>query len=118
MRSVIRIFILSVLACGCLPAATETSPLLINRSEYADQLHGFWLGQCIANWTGLVTEMDKVGDTGEHKTLPFYTLEDWGQPDLPSIWATEPSDLSRTIDFVFRGEDEIWGADMTTTVTR
>jgi pimeloyl-ACP methyl ester carboxylesterase len=111
MRSVIRIFILSILTCGCLPAATETSSLLINRSEYADQLHGFWLGQCIANWTGLVTEMDKVGDTGEHKTLPFYTREDWGQPDLPSIWATEPSDLSPTIDFVFRGEDEIWGAD-------
>ena len=55
--------------------------------------------------------MDKVGDTGEHKTLPFYTREDWGNPDLPSIWATEPSDLSDTIDFVFRGEDEIWGAD-------
>ncbi|MGK0357570.1 MAG: hypothetical protein ACJATY_003229, partial [Spirosomataceae bacterium] len=33
----------------------------ISRSEYADKLYGFWLGQCIANWTGLVTEMDKIG---------------------------------------------------------
>ena len=84
---------------------------ILCRSDYAEKLYGFWLGQCIANWTGLVTEMDKVGDTGEHKTLPFYTRDDWGKPDLPSIWATEPSDLSPTIDFVFRDEDEIWGAD-------
>ena len=36
------------------------SDLVISRSDYADKLYGFWLGQCIANWTGLVTEMDKI----------------------------------------------------------
>jgi hypothetical protein len=81
------------------------------RVDWEDKLHGFWLGACIANWTGLVTEMDKIGDTGEHKTLPFYTRADWGKPDLPSIWASGPSDLSPTIDFVFRGRDEAWGSD-------
>lgn len=90
----------------------QPKDLIISRADYADKLYGFWLAQCIANWTGLVTEMDKVGNIGETKTGEFYTREDWGKPDLPNIWSGDkPSDLSETIDFVFRGEDEIWGAD-------
>jgi len=90
---------------------------VISRSDYADKLYGFWLAECIANWTGLVTEMDKVGNIGETKTGKFYTREDWGTPDLPNIWSGDkPSNLSETIDFVFRGEDEIWGADDDTDV--
>ncbi|WP_406603290.1 ADP-ribosylglycohydrolase family protein [Neolewinella marina] len=86
--------------------------LILSRADYQNRLYGFWLGQCIANWTGLVTEMDKVGNVGEVRTGAFYTRADWGQPDQPSIWAEGvPSDLSPTIDFVFRGEDEVWGAD-------
>ncbi len=84
----------------------------ISRDKYYNQLYGFWLGQCIANWTGLVTEMDKIGTIGEIKTGTFYTREDWGKTDLPSIWGQGvPSDLSPTIDFVFKNPDEIWGAD-------
>lgn len=86
--------------------------LVISRSEYKNKLYGFWLGQCIANWTGLVTEMDKIGNIGEFQTGDFYTREDWGSPDQPSIWGEGvPSDLSDTIDFVFETEDGIWGAD-------
>ena len=44
--------------------ASETS-LGIERADYARKLHGFWLGQSIANWTGLITEMDRV-------ETPFY----------------------------------------------
>ncbi|MDH5476080.1 MAG: ADP-ribosylglycohydrolase family protein [Cyclobacteriaceae bacterium] len=85
---------------------------VISRATYSDKLYGFWLGQCIANWTGLVTEMDKVGNIGETKTGDFYTRENWGKPDQPNIWSDgKPSDLSENIDFVFRGEDEVWGAD-------
>lgn len=85
---------------------------LISRSAYKDKLEGFWLAQCIANWTGLVTEMDKVGNIGEVKTGDFYTRHDWGQPDQPNIWSDgQPSDLSETIDFVLRDSTEIWGAD-------
>lgn len=92
--------------------AQKTTDKVISRSDYADKLYGFWLGQCIANWTGLVTEMDKIGNIGEIKTGPFYTRDDWGKPDQPSIWGEGlPSELSENIDFVFRGEDEIWGAD-------
>ena len=92
--------------------AGNTSDLKISRSAYKDQLYGFWLGQCIANWTGLVTEMDKIGNVGEIKTGKFYTRDDWGKLDQPSIWAEGvPSDLSENIDFVLRGPDSIWGAD-------
>ncbi len=85
--------------------------LTISREDYADRLQGFWLGACIANWTGLVTEMDKIGNIGEIRTGEFYTQADWGQPDQPNIWSEEPSDLSPTIGFVFRDEGEVWGAD-------
>ena len=92
--------------------AQKKTDKVMSRSDYADKLYGFWLGQCIANWTGLVTEMDKIGNIGEIKTGPFYTRDDWGKPDQPSIWGEGlPSELSENIDFVFRGEDEIWGAD-------
>jgi hypothetical protein len=84
----------------------------ISRETYQNQLYGFWLGQCIANWTGLVTEMDKIGNIGEIKTGDFYTREDWGQPDQPSIWGEGvPSELSATIDFVFKDTTETWGSD-------
>ena len=94
------------------PVKKEEPTISISRDKYYDQLYGFWLGQCIANWTGLVTEMDKIGNIGEIKTGAFYTRENWGEPDQPSIWGQGiPSDLSPTIDFVLRDTNEIWGAD-------
>jgi hypothetical protein len=62
------------------------SDRIVSRSGYLNKMYGFWLGQCIANWTGLVTEMDKIGNIGEIKTGDFYTRNDWGKSDLPSIW--------------------------------
>ncbi len=89
----------------------KESDIEISRSAYANKLYGFWLAQNIANWTGLVTEMDKIGNTGDIKTGDFYTREDWGKPDQASIFSDEPSSISPTIDFVFRDEGEVWGAD-------
>ena len=90
----------------------DSSDLIISRAKYFDKLQGFWLGECIANWTGLVTEMDKIGNIGEIQTGAFYTRDDWGKIDQPSIWGEGlPSDLSPTIDFVFRDVDELWGSD-------
>ncbi len=90
----------------------QSDDFSISRKEYANKLYGFWLGQCIANWTGLVTEMDKIGNIGDIKTGDFYTRDDWGKQDLPSIWGEGvPSNLSPTIDFVFKDEGEVWGAD-------
>ncbi|WP_299525202.1 ADP-ribosylglycohydrolase family protein [uncultured Lutibacter sp.] len=95
----------------------KTTDKIISRSLYLDKLYGFWLGQCIANWTGLVTEMDKIGNIGEIKTGAFYTRNDWGKPDQPSIWGEGvPSNLSKNIDFVFVDQDSIWGSDDDTDV--
>lgn len=82
----------------------------VSRLEYQNRLEGFWLGQSIANWTGLVTEMDKIGGEGIHGQ--FYTREDWGKPDQPSIWGQGiPSDLSANIDWVFVENNKPWGSD-------
>jgi hypothetical protein len=90
----------------------QKSDKVISRANYFDKMYGFWLGQCIANWTGLVTEMDKIGTIGEIKTGAFYTRNDWGKPDQPSIWGQGiPSNLSPTIDFVFVKPDSVWGSD-------
>ena len=51
---------------------TKRDAYVIDRADYADRLHGFWLGQSIANWTGLSTEMVKVAP-------PFFTDADWGK---------------------------------------
>ena len=84
----------------------------ISREKYSDQLYGFWLGQSIANWTGLITEMDKIGNIGDIKTGNFYTREDWGKKDKRSIWEDKNIDKSDIrIDFVVKDENEIWGSD-------
>ena len=82
--------------------------IIVSRNDYFNKLKGFWLAQCIANWTGLVTENDKIGNIGKSKTGYFYTREDWGKKDelnLPS------NKVDRYIDFVFEGTDGMWGAD-------
>ena len=84
----------------------------ISRENYTNKLHGFWLGQSIANWTGLITEMDKIGNIGEIKTGNFYTRDDWGGKDQRSIWEDSLVDKSRVkIDFVLKDESDIWGSD-------
>ena len=105
---------LAALAFGCTSGhwgapVDSADVIILSRSDYADRLEGFWLGQSIANWTGLVTEMDKIG--GDGPAGEFYTRDDWGTPDQPSIWSGEPSSLSPTIDWVFEGPDGVWGAD-------
>jgi hypothetical protein len=67
----------------------------ISRGEYHEKLQGFWLGQCIANWTGLITE-------GEKKTAPFYTDKAWG---------TNQGRKNKKIEFVLVEEGNVWGAD-------
>ena len=106
------IFLLSSCVNTTKPAVETAYIVTLSRAEYRDSLYGFWLGQCIANWTGLVTEMDKIGNIGELKTGKFYTRNDWGKADQPSIWGQGiPSDLSATIDFVTVKPDGIWGSD-------
>ena len=103
-----------IILLGCQdPKPPAPEEFIVDPTAYADKLYGFWLAQCIGNWTGLVTEMDKVGNIGAIRTGPFYTRVNWGQPDQPNIWSKDgsPSDLSPTIDFVLRRPGEVWGAD-------
>ncbi|QOL27291.1 ADP-ribosylglycohydrolase family protein [Thalassotalea sp. LPB0316] len=79
----------------------------INKAKYEQQLKGFWLGQNIANWTGLITEMDKVGTP---ETMPFYTDDDWQTRDLKAIWG-EYVPHSNVIDFYIEPELSVWGSD-------
>ena len=57
--------------CGSM--IVQADELTVSKSEYSEKLQGFWLGQCIANWTGIVTEMDKIGGEGDQGV--FYTRE-------------------------------------------
>ena len=83
---------------------TISTDIIISRNQYADKLQGFWLGQCIANWTGLITEMDKI-------EAPFYTDNDWGKPDQPNIWGNYLPNSNKMIDFFFINEGSPWYAD-------
>ena len=67
----------------------------INKEEYIDKMKGFWLGSCIANWTGLKTE-------GQRNGKPYYTDDDWNTNQGNEDYGTY-------IDFVLN--KEIWGAD-------
>ena len=93
-----------------LPYSTKSSDRQISRDDYQEHLEGFWLGECIANWTGLITEMDKIGGTGlDGRGAGFYTRADWAGPDGPSIWQDEAP--QRKIDYYLDPPDSIWGAD-------
>lgn len=104
--------LLLLIAASCVTNSSKVDPttLLLSRAHYQDKFEGFWLGQSIANWTGLVTEMDKIGGDGDKGK--FYTGDDWGKPDQPSIWGQGiPSNLSPTIDWVFENGEGQWGSD-------
>ena len=102
---------LFLIICFSLSCENKNKEIIISKSDYKKKLEGFWLGQCIANWTGLITEMDKIGNIGSIKTGDFYTRNDWGKKDQPNIWGEMKDSISSTIDFVFKDTNEIWGAD-------
>ena len=101
--------LISLVACSqSTPSADKDRPVMsISRAEYNEKLQGFWLGQNIANWTGLITEMDKVGTP---ETMPFYTDEDWGKPDLKAMWGEYVPHASH-IKFYFQEQGQPWGSD-------
>jgi len=118
LRRILEALLLIALVSSCGPepagerpvgTGTGTHAIAVSRSDYVDRLEGFWLGQSIANWTGIVTELDKIG--GDGPAGEFYTREDWGAPDQPNIYVTGTIAPSSTIDWVFEDEDSVWGAD-------
>ena len=100
----------AVLTVTYLSSVNMNSPkyaYAIDRDKYSQQLKGFWLGQNIGNWTGLITEMDKVGTP---QTMPFYTDDDWGGRDQQAMWG-EYVPYASHIDFYFQSQASPWGAD-------
>lgn len=51
------------------PALAEPPQRIMGEAEYRERLHGMWLGEAIANWTGIPTE-------GQRQTAPFFTDAD------------------------------------------
>tara|TARA_B100001057_G_scaffold422227_1_gene443626 strand:+ start:565 stop:1887 length:1323 start_codon:yes stop_codon:yes gene_type:complete len=81
-------------------------------TDYQNSLEGFWLGQSIANWTGLVTEMDKIGIPSiDGKGEGFYTRNNWRKMDQPNIWGEYKGGKNQLIDFKVAEKDSIWGSD-------
>ena len=75
----------------------------LSRNEYSQNLQGFWLGLSIANWTGLMTESDRVD-------YPFYTDADWTENGVPLVTDLYGQD-SDILSYVFVHEGEAWGSD-------
>ncbi|MBN2801735.1 MAG: ADP-ribosylglycohydrolase family protein [Deltaproteobacteria bacterium] len=81
--------------------------MVISRKQYQNQLEGFWLGESIANHTGLITELDKDGTTTEKSD--FYTDANWGLPDpVVGSWVTGKPPI---VDFVLNRTNNIWRSD-------
>ena len=102
-------FIIAAIILINTSCSSRLNEMVIDKNQYRDQLEGFWLGQCIANWTGLITEGDKIGIPVDGKGGGFYTRENWGGIDHPNIWGS--NNYSETIDFIYAAKDSIWGAD-------
>ena len=109
IKLIISLFLLNLVSSCTDSEINKENYYMIDRTEYSNNLEGFWLGQSIANWTGLITEMDKVGNIGEMKTGNFYTRENWGKKDEPNIWS--PTSEYDIIDFVLKENKEFWGSD-------
>ena len=87
--------------------STKVGDISIDIKDYKNRIHGFWLGQNIGNWTGLITEMDKIGTQA---TMPFYTDNDWGGADQRTFWG-EFVPHSSEINFYLVTAGNHWGAD-------
>jgi hypothetical protein len=73
----------------------------LSRSEYKEKLRGFWLGSCIANWTGLKTE-------GKRNCKPYFTDDDWNTYQGHE-WLSEEIENGAYLDFELTMSP--WGAD-------
>lgn len=69
---------------------------VIDRADYADRLRALWLGECIANWTGIQTE-------GHRSSPPFYDDSDWGPGGFDFILDQDPwyADDDTDIEYVY-----------------
>ena len=104
-----KFYIIYLVFFTFLSCVDDNENFVIDKKEYKNKLEGFWLGQSIANWTGIITEMDKIGIPINEKGEGFYTSDNWGGKDEPNIWSD--SSNYQIIDFNLAKSDSIWGSD-------
>ena len=73
MKKVLIFLFIIIYSCN------NSNEIVIEKDELLDKLEGFWLGQTIANWTGLITENNKIGFANDGTEEPFYTRDNWGK---------------------------------------
>ncbi len=90
----VLVFLSSVLLFSC---QSPTDEIVVSRTEYQDQLKGFWLGGCIANWTGLPTENARTD-------FPFFTDDDFGKGKFDYVLDQSPwgADDDTDIEYVYQ----------------
>ncbi|MBT8185786.1 MAG: ADP-ribosylglycohydrolase family protein [Eudoraea sp.] len=83
---------------------TNEDTLILKRSIYKNKLKGFWLGSCIANWTGLPTENKRTD-------FPFFTDADFGKEGYDYVLDQDPwgSDDDTDIEYVYQHAIEKYG---------
>lgn len=95
---VARSTFLALLAAGAAAVAPARAQCVrvLDRADYLDRLEGMWLGQIIANWTGLQTEGLRVAP-------PFFTDADWGAavPGFVTLFDPWPADDDTDIEYVY-----------------
>lgn len=71
--------------------------MILSRTKYKDKLRGFWLGSCIANWTGLPTENRRTD-------FPFFTDVDFGPGKYDFVLDQSPwgADDDTDIEYVYQ----------------
>ncbi len=96
--------VIATLCAACLATTAQAQGLRsLSEADYTDRLRAMWLGQCIANWTGLRTE-------GRHREPPFLTDADWGLPyngftlDFTWYFSPWPADDDTDIEYVYLHE--------------
>jgi hypothetical protein len=104
MRSACAAGIAAAVVVSTAVGQSYSGQRLVKEAAYREQLRGMWLGECIANWTGLQTE-------GRHRAPPFLTDASWGvvQPysngfPLEHKWFFNPwwADDDTDIEYVYQ----------------
>lgn len=89
--------------------SVSSQKLTLNKEEYKDKLMGFWLGECIGNWTGLPTENRRTG-------FPFFTDSDFGKGKFDYVLNQDPwgADDDTDIEYVYQSAMEKHNTSMLT----
>ena len=104
MKSLVKTILIIYLSIVSFSCQSTKNELVVNRAEYQDRLKGFWLGGCIANWTGFPTENRRTD-------FPFFTDDDFGPGKFDYVIDQDPwgADDDTDIEYVYQSAIEKYG---------